>query len=411
MKILLLTQYFPPEVGAPQNRLYELAIRLQQNSVQVDVLTAMPNYPAMQIHSSYKGKWFVKEQMNGLQLYRAWIFVSKSKAIPIRLLNYFSFVGSSLIRGLFIKGKYDYLMVESPPLFLGITARILALNKGAKLIFNVSDLWPESAEKLGLVTNKQFLKWATVLEEYLYRKAALITGQTQGIVQNIHSRFPMKKVYWLKNGVDMNFFDPELLQKSNWRNEVGISSSAFVLLYAGILGHAQKLETILEAASKVTDLSEVKFVFVGSGPEKEFLLEEQQRLGLKNVQFFDVQPKQKMPEIVAAANATIIPLRKLDLFKGAIPSKIFENLSMRKAILLGVDGEARTLFIDEGKAGLYFEPENADALAEQIRVLYNDPLLQQELGNNGYNYVKRNFERDQLAAQFYTFLKENQHAQ
>ncbi len=407
MKILLLTQYFPPEVGAPQNRLFELAIRLQKKGAQVDILTAMPNYPAMEIHPEFKGRIFSKEEMQGLKVFRSWIYVSKSKSIPIRLLNYFSFVFSSLFFGLFIKGKYDFLMVESPPLFLGITARILSIQKRAKLIFNVSDLWPESAEKLGLVTNKRFLKWATTLEEYLYRKSALITGQTQGIVKNIKTRFPQKEVYWLKNGVDMNFFDAESLQNSNWRAENGYDPNLQLFLYAGILGHAQKLETILEAASLLKDNTNIRFIMMGSGPEKDFLLDEKERLQLNNVDFIGVQPKAKMPEIVAAVNATVIPLRKLDLFLGAIPSKIFENLSMKKPILLGVDGEARELFIEEGKAGLFFEPENAQALADAVLKIASNDTLQKELGENGFRYVAEFFERDKLATDFYTFLDKN----
>jgi glycosyltransferase involved in cell wall biosynthesis len=407
MKILLLTQYFPPEVGAPQNRLFELAIRLQKKGAQVDVLTAMPNYPAMEIHPEFKGKIYLKEEMQGLKVFRSWIFVSKKKSIPFRLLNYFSFVFSSLFFGLFIKGKYDFLMVESPPLFLGITARLLAMQKRAKMIFNVSDLWPESAEKLGLVTNKRFLHWATILEEYLYRKSALITGQTQGIVRNIKTRFPQKEVYWLKNGVDMNFFDAAALKNSQWRQENGYQADQQLFLYAGILGHAQKLETILEAAALLKEYSHIRFIMMGSGPEKDFLLSEKERLQLNNVDFIGVQPKSKMPEIVAAMNATVIPLRKLDLFLGAIPSKIFENLSMKKPIILGVDGEARELFIEDGKAGVFFEPENAQALADAVVKVASQPDLQRELGENGFRYVAENFERDKLASDFYEFLNKH----
>ena len=181
MKILILTQYFPPEVGAPQNRLYELAIRLKQKGLDTTILTAMPNYPQMEIHESYKSKFYIKEEMNGLIVHRSWIFVSKSKWIFKRLLNYFSFVISSAWIGLIKLGKFDYIICESPPLFLGITAYILKKSKRAKLVFNVSDLWPESAEKLGLVTNKFFLSQATKLEEFMYRKSELVCGQTQPI--------------------------------------------------------------------------------------------------------------------------------------------------------------------------------------------------------------------------------------
>ena len=193
MKILILTQYFPPEVGAPQNRLFELAIRLQNKGAEISILTAMPNYPQMKIHDNYVGKFYSFEIMKGLKVYRSYIYVSKKKSIPFRLLNYFSFVISSLLVGLFKLEKYDYILCESPPLFLGISAFIVKTSKGSRMIFNVSDLWPESAEKLGLVTNKFFLRISSNLEKFLYQKSYFITGQTQGIVKNISSRFPQKK--------------------------------------------------------------------------------------------------------------------------------------------------------------------------------------------------------------------------
>ena len=148
MKIIILTQYFPPESGAPQNRLHSLATHLSSFGAEVTVLTAMPSYPQSVIYDGYKNKWYIKEKEGNLTIYRSWIFVSKSKAIVARLLNYFSFVFTALVVGLFCTQKHDIIICESPPLFLGITAFILKWTKKSKLIFNVSDLWPESAEKL-----------------------------------------------------------------------------------------------------------------------------------------------------------------------------------------------------------------------------------------------------------------------
>jgi glycosyltransferase involved in cell wall biosynthesis len=404
MKLLILTQYFPPEVGAPQNRLYELAVRLQQKGAEVTILTAMPNYPQMEIHSAYKGKFYSKEVLNELTIHRSWIYVSKSKGIFKRLLNYFSFVFSSLFIGLIKIKKHDILLVESPPLFLGITAYLLAKAKRAKLVFNVSDLWPESAEKLGLVENKLFLKLATYLEEFCYKKASLITGQTQGICTNISNRFPHKKVYWLKNGVDINYYDLTKTESTNWRLENGFAIDDFLLIYAGILGHAQGLEIIINAAKLLQNQTTIKFIFLGSGPEKEKLESLCSENSLPNVFFFDVVPKKQMQNILISTDASIIPLRKLDLFKGAIPSKIFENLALKKPILLGVDGEARELFINNGNCGLYFEPENHEELAKQIMQLYGNNDLAHTLGENGYSFVSRDFNRDIIAQNFWQEL-------
>ncbi len=406
MKILILTQYFPPEVGAPQNRLFELAVRLQENETKVTIFTAMPNYPQMEVHEEYKGKFYHYEEMNGLKVHRAWIYVSKSKGIFKRLLNYFSFVKSSFWLGLFKLGKFDFILCESPPLFLGITAYLLKKIKGAKLIFNVSDLWPESAEKLGLVSYKFFLMSATKLEEFLYRNSDLISGQTQGIVRNISSRFPNKKVYWLPNGVDLSFYDKAKV-KSDWRKENNFNNDDFILFYAGIIGHAQGLEVILKAADFLKDQKNIKFVLLGSGPEKDNLLLLKDSLDLENVFFFEAVTKKEMPAIIAAIDVAVIPLKRLDLFKGAIPSKIFENLAMKKPILLGVEGEAKELFIDNGRSGLAFIPEDPDDLASKTLELFNNQTMLIQLGENGYKYVEQNFTRDKIANDFWNFIKEN----
>ena len=407
MKLLILTQYFPPEVGAPQNRLYELALRLRSKGIDISVLTAMPNYPQMVVHKEYKGKCYCKEDMNGLKIHRSWIYVSNSKSIIPRLLNYFSFVFSSLWFGLFKLKKQDVLLVESPPLFLGITAYLLSRAKGAKMIFNVSDLWPESAEKLEIINNKTLLSLATTLEEFCYRKSALITGQTQGIVRNIKSRFPNKNVYWLKNGVDIKFYDVNKAQSQSnaWRKANGYSEEDFILFYGGIIGHAQGLDIILNAAKILEDKPKIKFVMLGSGPEKERLLALKEEIKLNNLEFYDAVPKTKMQEIIMDMNATIVPLKKLDLFKGAIPSKIFENLALKKPILLGLEGEAKELFIDEGNCGLAFEPENTEDLVKQILTLYNNPELSKQLGENGLKYASENFNRDKIAEGLFEELK------
>lgn len=406
MKLLIFTQYFPPEVGAPQNRLFELAVRLRKKGMDVTVLTAMPNYPQMEIHEEFKGKFYSYEEANDLKIHRSWIYVSKSKGIFKRLLNYFSFVFSSLWIGTFKLKKYDFILCESPPLFLGITAYLLKKMKGAKLIFNVSDLWPESAEKLGLVSNKFFLNSATKLEEFLYRKSELISGQTQGICKNISARFPDKKVYWLPNGVDLNYYNSETVQ-SNWRKENNFSDNDILLLYAGIIGHAQGLEVIIKAADKLKAYSDIKFLILGSGPEKDKLIRLKNELRTDNVYFLDAVTKKEMPSIVAASDIALIPLKRLDLFKGAIPSKIFENLAMKKTLLLGVEGEAKELFIDQGNCGLAFIPEDDNDLASKIVSLYNNKEQLKVFGQNGFDYVQKNFTRDKIAQQFWEFINLN----
>ncbi len=395
MKIVILTQYFPPEIGAPQNRLFELAIRLQKKGAEVTILTAMPNYPSMEIHPEFKGKFFVKEKMEGLSILRSFIYVSKSKSIVKRLLNYYSFVLSSFFMGCFRLKEHDFIICESPPLFLGKTGWLLSIIHRSKFIFNISDLWPESAEKLGLVSNKTVLRLSTLMEEFFYKRSFLITGQTQGIVANIKKRFPDKNVYWLPNGVDLKIFVADKNQE--WRLKNNFIKSDFIFLYAGIIGHAQGLEVILQCAEFTKEQSQVKYVLLGAGPEKNKLIELKEQKGLNNVLFLDPVSKMEMKSVLASADATIIPLRKLDLFLGAIPSKIFENLAMKVPVILGVDGEARELFVEKGKCALYFEPENADELNKQVQTLILDAGLRNTLSENGLKYVSENFERNTIA--------------
>ena len=399
MKLLILTQYYPPEIGAPQNRLQELAIRLKAAGMEIDVLTALPNYPRMEIMNGYDNRKNRYEEIDGIPIHRSWIYVTKSKGIFSRLLIYFSFVWSSYWKGRKMK-KYDYLLVESPPLFLGYSAMALSKKLNAKLIFNVSDLWPESAEKLRIVTNKIALNLAYKLEAKCYKQAFLITGQTQGIVDDICTRFPDKKVYWLPNGVDVSFYNPSQIQPGNFRDINGFSKEEILFFYGGIIGHAQGLEVILNAANLLRDSSSIQFVLQGSGPEKETLIALMQSLNLTNVHFLEPVSKIEMPAILKSIDVALVPLKNLPLFKGAIPSKVFEALAMEVPLLLGVDGEARNHFIEKGKAGLFFQPENADELAKQALFLAENLVERLEMGKNARRYVTENFDREKIANDF-----------
>jgi glycosyltransferase involved in cell wall biosynthesis len=399
--IIILTQYYPPETGAPQNRLHSLTKFLAQKAIDVTVVTALPNYPKNEIFPSYRGKYGVQEVIDGIPIHRTWIYVSNSRGVVSRLINYFSFVITSFFKMLQLP-KAEFILCESPPLFLGITAVLVAKLKGSKLIFNVSDLWPESAEKLDIINNRFLLNLAYRLESWIYRNSFLISGQTKGIVRNIKKRFPDKKVVWFPNGVDLDFFEGNH-EANDWRAKLHLSEQAFVVLYAGIIGHAQGLEVIIQAAEKVKS-SDINFVVVGDGPEKNKLVSMVQEMELLNVHFLPNLEKVKIPSLITACDAYVVPLRKLDLFKGAIPSKLFEPLSMGKPILLGVEGEAKELFIDEGNAGLFFEPENSDALAQNVMILSNDKALRIALGEQGRKYVRDNFDRQNIHERLLTDL-------
>jgi glycosyltransferase involved in cell wall biosynthesis len=398
MKLLFLTQYYPPETGAPQNRLHSLALNLIKVGFEVEVLTALPNYPKMEIFPEYRGIREMEETIDGVRVVRSSIYVTKDKGVAKRLMNYFSFVWTSMRSHKRLR-EADYVLCESPPLFLGISALYLAWKLKAKMIFNVSDLWPESAEELDIVSNKFFLGLAYKLEAFLYKKSFLVTGQTQGIVADINKRFPKVPTMWLPNGIDKDVYTFSDLE-TDWLREYTIQDKR-LYMYAGIIGHAQGLDVIIKAKQWLLHnepeiASGLEFVMIGDGPEKDRLMELDKALGTRLV-FIPNTPKQKVMRMIKNASGYIVPLKKLNLFLGAIPSKIFDPLALGIPVLLGVDGEARNIFIEQGKGGLYYEPENHEALARAIVQFEKDKELAKKLGQQGKDYVEQNFDRKNIA--------------
>jgi glycosyltransferase involved in cell wall biosynthesis len=261
-------------------------------------------------------------------------------------------------------------------------------------------LWPESAEKLNIINNKFLLAISYQLESLIYKKSDLVSGQTQGIISNINQRFPNIPTHLIRNGIDTKQFNVRGNGKL-FRAKHQISEDAFVIAYAGIIGHAQGLEIITEAAKQFLNEKKIVFMMVGDGPVKTALLNIAKEYQLSNIIFINSVPRKEMPDVVDACNCYVSPLRKNDLFLGAIPSKIFEPLYFSKPVLLGVDGEAKELFVTKGKCALHFEPENAMALVDAIKQLYNDASLYKTLGDNGHLYVSTYFDRKKLAEQFW----------
>lgn len=405
IKLILLTQYYPPEIGAAQNRLHELAVYLKEQGVEVTVLTAMPNYPESETHAGYKGKWHVKEEIDGITIHRAWIYASKSRSVMARLLNFFSFVFSSAIIGLFKLRRSDYIICETPPLFLGISALILRKAKGAKLITNVADLWLQTAEKTGVIKNKLLLGISKRLENWLYRSSVLITCQTEGIVQSVKEKFSEKNVIWMPNGVDMTLFNIDV--KSNWRAEHGFADDDFLMIYAGNLSHICSWDMVIEAA-EITAKREkrIKWIIIGWGQMKDHLSKKNKNSGHNNLYLLDPVPKQAMPLIWKAANVLFLPMKDIEVNKVIVNAKSFEALAMKVPLLLSADGESKKIFIEEAKAGVWTTPENTNDLVEKVFYLYNNRPAMKQMGENGYSYVKQHFDRQMIMKGFFTQLIE-----
>jgi colanic acid biosynthesis glycosyl transferase WcaI len=393
LRILMLTQYFPPESGAAQVRLKELAKGLQSNGHQVTVVTAFPNHPSGVIPPHYRGRFRMKDEVEGIPVWRTWIYPVQRGRFWKRLLNYFSFVFSSFW-GLSKAGKQDILFFESPPLFLGITAIIYGWITRIPIIMNISDLWPESAVALGLVNSRWMIKVAEALEKLLYRRAWKISCQTEGIMKSLLDRgVPKEKVTFLPNGVNLELFAPRE-RDVEMAERLGIKEEDFVLIYAGTMGYAQGLESVILTAEIMKDKDNFRFLFVGDGTERPKLEALVQEKALSNVSFVDFQPVQEMPRYYSLSSASIIPLKKNKLFEGARPSKMFPALGSAVPVIYSGEGEAAALVLSSG-GGVVVEPENSEELAKAIIELSKNPA-RHEMGKKGRQFVKEHYTWSQI---------------
>jgi glycosyltransferase involved in cell wall biosynthesis len=286
------------------------------------------------------------------------------------------------------------ILVESPPLFDAIGGRLLARMKRCPYVFIVADIWPESAIQLGMLRNRLLIRLSEWLEWSTYRRARAVWAVTAGIRQTLVQRgLPEKKVFLLPNGVDTEKFQP--LSKAQARAELGWEAG-FILLYAGTIGLAQGLGSVLDAAEQLRNYPDIRVVFVGEGATKAELVAEARRRNLTNVTFLSSQPHDRMPLILAASDACLVALRKLPLFEGALPSKLYEVMACARPIVLAVAGEARQLIVEQAGAALYVEPESASALAQAVLQLREQPELARQLGQRGRAFVTAHFDRNHL---------------
>jgi colanic acid biosynthesis glycosyl transferase WcaI len=392
MHIIIYSQYYPPEVGAPQTRLHELAMGLVQRGIQVTVLTAMPNYPLGHIYSGYRG-WSKIEEMDGIRVIRTAIFPTQSTAKLPRLLSYFSFIFSSLLFGSWRIKQADFVLTESPPLFLGMAGLLLNHWKGARWIFNISDLWPESVVELGILSRASpGYKISKALEGFLYQKAWLVSGQSRTILDYLHEHYPDVRTCHLSNGVDTHFFRPD---------ETVSKREIFRFIYAGLHGLAQGLDQILLALQELPAHVEINLTFVGDGPEKKHLIQMAGELNLKRVLFLESIPKKRMPEILNSADVILVPL-KVQL-TGAVPSKLYEAMAMGKPILLIAASEA-AMIVQDADCGIVVQPGDIEGLRSAMMDLTSNPGKCRQMGANGRRAAVQKYDRADIVNQFAEFL-------
>jgi glycosyltransferase involved in cell wall biosynthesis len=404
MKLIILTQYYPPEHGAPQNRLHDLARRWVLKGHEVIVLTAMPNYPTGKIFPEYRGKFIFTDIIDGVRVIRCWILPSKKKSTVSQLICYFSFVKSAACIGLFKLPKSDFLVCESPPLFLGFTALFLSFVKRTKLVMNISDLWPESAVQLGMIGKGPALSFLEWFEKLLYKKSVLVSCQTEGIVDGVKKRYPEAKTFLFPNGVDLEMFTPST-PDSALKKELGIPEDFFIVGYGGNHGRSQALEQVLEVA-RILNNEKIFIAFFGDGPEKATLEKKASESGLKNIRFYPSQPRQKMSQIQALWDIALVPLKDIPLFDGARPSKMFELMAGQIPFIFCGKGEGAELALKSGCAKVV-PPENPAKLADAILELSNLSLEnRKEMGLKGREFVINSYNRAKLAEMFLAKLKE-----
>jgi len=405
MRILYLSQYFPPEVGATQTRAYEMARNLVRLGHQVTVLTEVPNHPTGIIPPAYRGKLYERSQMDGVDVVRVWVKTAPQKTFATRMLFYLTYMVNAALAGLLLApGRFDLVYASSPPLFVGGAALALSRLRRAPMVFEVRDLWPESAVQLGELNSARAVRQATRLEEACYRRARHIVVVTEGIRARLLERgYPSEKVTVIPNGANTDLYTPQPLNLE-LRRCWGIGPERFVVLYAGLHGLAHGLETALLAADELRAHPEILFLFVGDGPQKAGLVERAGQMGLPNVLFHDALPEDELPAAIAMADVGLDTRRRLGISQGTLPVKMFSYMACARPVLLSTEGESTALLRRAG-AGVAVPPEDPAALARAVLELQADPALRAELGHKGRAFVQAHSSRQGFARQLEQLLQ------
>jgi glycosyltransferase involved in cell wall biosynthesis len=399
MRLLILSQYFPPEMGAPQTRLSELGERLIDRGWEVEALTALPNYPTGKVFEGYAKSKPCVEQVGRIRTVRVPLVTSKG-GFSKRLVSYFSYVATSSWYGPGRCQRPDLLFVESPPLFIGYAARYLSWRWKAPYVFNVSDLWPESAIRMGVVKQGLATQMAERLEHKLYRLAAGVTGQSEEIVAAIRRAAPQTPAEVITNGVDPARFGREKADETA-REKLGREPGP-VFLYAGLLGLAQGLGQLLDLAAALQPGEPGRFVLVGEGPDRERLEERIRRENLTRVRILPPAPRERVPALLAAADIAVISLGMS--IPGAVPSKIYEAMAAGLPILLLADGEPARR-IEQADCGLAVPPNQPEEALAAARRLAGDSELRARLGAAGRRAAETTYDRNQIADRLDRFLR------
>ena len=370
MRILFLTENFPPERNASATRVYERACYWVKWGHEVTVLTCTPNFPEGKVFPGYRNKWHQVEMMDGIRVVRVKTFITANEGIVLRTLDFLSFMGSAMIAGLFQESP-DVIISTSPQFFAAVGGWGLAGLRGKPFIFELGDLWPASITAVGAMEQNVFLRWMERLELFLYRRSAAVIALTSAFKDDLVRRcIPPGKIAVVINGVDTPRYAPRP-RDMELAKTYGLDEH-FVIGYIGTHGMAHALEKVLDVAEKLQQMPDVRFLFVGGGAGKVKLEEELGKRKLRNVVLVPPQPKERMPEFWSLCSVALVHLKDTPVFEAVIPSKIFEAMGMGVPILLASPKGEASHIVEKEEAGLWVPAEDPTALEEGILRLKND---------------------------------------
>jgi glycosyltransferase involved in cell wall biosynthesis len=403
MKAVILTQYFPPEIGAAQNRLLALARAFKERNHDVTVLTSLPNYPTGNIFDKYRHCYKTHEEMDGIKVIRCWLYVHKSRGTIPTVLSYLTFaltawdVGRREIKGA------DLILWEYPPLFLGYTAMKLAKLWNAKMVTNIADLWTKSIREHKIITSNVVLKRFERYESKIFDKSFLITGQTDGILADILSKTPSSSPILWANGADINHFYPrpkkaELSQFYNPKNK-------FIIGYAGLHGRNHNLNLILEAANLLREEKDILFLLIGDGYKKRELQAQSKALKLPNLHFHDPVPYESLPEILALFDIGLVIHKPLPGLKIARSAKLFDLMAVGIPVLHCAESEGAEIIrqADAGKVVVENDPREVSKTILEMKASQQ----RERWGQSGREYTRMNFDRQKISVDIIKKIEES----
>jgi glycosyltransferase involved in cell wall biosynthesis len=377
------------------------------------VLTGFPNYPDGLVYPDYRRAWhrgLMRERQDGVEIYRTWLYPAANQGTWKRSIYYGSFALSASAVGPWLCQPPGVVIATSPPILVGAAGYLVAAARRLPFVFEVRDLWPESLEAVGVARRSSlFYRGLERLASFLYQRADRIVVDGEWKRRALAAAgVKREKVVVIPNGVADDFWpDPEATAareaRQRTRAQLGLDGG-FLALYAGTLGMAHGLDTVLLAAHKLRSRSDIIFVLIGDGADRERLEGLSRELRLSNVRFLGKQPRQRIPDYLSASDVCLIPLRRSGVFKTAIPSKMFEAMAASKPVLLGVEGEAQEILC-EARAGLVVTPEDPQALAEATLELVRDPALRRQMGENGRRAALEKYSRKKMALLYLEVLE------